>query len=76
MKTFLFSFLFLLFFSVPHQTIGQDTLINFDDVEFSDGQSSESTVAEEADTTGLVNFDEYFPTVWIPQGRILAWKLQ
>src|SRR5690606_27416136 len=58
MKTFLFSFLFLLFFSVPHQTIGQDTLINFDDVEFSDGQSSESTVAEEADTTELVNFDD------------------
>src|SRR5690606_13724765 len=33
-------------------------LINFDDVEFSDGQSSESTVAEEADTTELVNFDD------------------
>src|SRR5690606_18613656 len=58
MKTFLFSFLFLLFFSVLHQTIGQDTLINFDDVEFSDGQSSESTVAGQADTTELVNFDD------------------
>ncbi|TCV20296.1 thiol:disulfide interchange protein DsbD [Sphingobacterium alimentarium] len=52
-------YVFVIFLSFGAGNLtAQDTLINFDDVEFSDGQSSESTVAEEADTTGLVNFDD------------------
>ena len=42
MKTYLFSFILLFFLSFQNQTIAQDTLINFDDVEFSDGTSTDT----------------------------------
>lgn len=50
MKTYLLSFILLIFFSFQNQTIAQDTLINFDDVEFSDGN--------ELDTSSIVSFDD------------------
>ena len=58
MKTYLFSLLFLLFCSFPMESIGQDTLINFDDVEFTDGQTDQSPIEPVTDTSELVNFDD------------------
>lgn len=58
MKTHLFSLLFLLFCTFPMESIGQDTLINFDDVEFTDGQTDQSGIESISDTSELVNFDD------------------
>jgi len=49
MKTYLFSFILFFFFSFQNQTIAQDTLINFDDVEFSDGNSSDTGFVDLSD---------------------------
>ena len=40
------------------ESIGQDTLINFDDVEFTDGQTDQSPIEPVTDTSELVNFDD------------------
>ena len=50
MKTYLFSFLILFFFGFQNQILAQDTLINFDDVGFSEGQP--------VDTTEIVSMDD------------------
>src|SRR5690606_23090855 len=51
MKTYLFSFFLIVLFSFSNKTIAQDTLINFDDVEFTDGNT------ELVDTTDIVFSD-------------------
>src|SRR5690606_31512105 len=52
-------YVFVIFLSLGAGNLtAQDTLTSFDDVEFSDGQSSESTGPGQADTTELVNFDD------------------
>lgn len=58
MKTYLFSFLFLLFCSLPSETIGQDTLVNFEDVEFTDGQADDNSTVTSTDTTEFVNLED------------------
>ena len=56
MKSYLFSFLLLLNFCFFINTsFAQDTLVNFDDVEFSDGSVAADSVS---DTSSLVNFDD------------------
>ncbi|WP_317163268.1 protein-disulfide reductase DsbD family protein, partial [Sphingobacterium composti Ten et al. 2007 non Yoo et al. 2007] len=46
MKTYLFSLILLIFISFQNQTIAQDTLVNFDDVEFSDGNSADTSFVD------------------------------
>ena len=46
MKTYLFSLFLILIFSISNQTIAQDTLVNFDDIEFVDGQSNDTTIVD------------------------------
>src|SRR5690606_32319016 len=58
MRTYLFSFLLLFFFSFQNQTIAQDTLINFDDVEFSDGNSTDTGFVDLSDVEFSDGTDE------------------
>jgi thiol:disulfide interchange protein len=58
MKTYLLSFLLLFFLSFHIQTIAQDTLINFDDVEFSDGSSTDTGFVDLSDVEFSDGTDE------------------
>ena len=59
MRTYLFSFLLLFFLSFQNQTIAQDTLINFDDVEFSDGNSPDTGFVDLSDVEFSDGTDEF-----------------
>ena len=58
MRTYLFSFLLIFFLSFQNQTIAQDTLINFDDVEFSDGNSTDTGFVDLSDVEFSDGIDE------------------